>query len=1281
VSGAGAGVVSVGGLLPRDLLDRVTTGDGSLPGMDPTDYGLVPGERLTDAITRSWNRLQGVWEAFQRAEANLPDSDATATALTRDRWLRPLFDELGFAGLPVARGLSLDGKDYPISHQWGGTVPVHLPGVRVPVDRVSRGVPGAARTSPHGLVQEFLNRSESHLWGIVSNGRVLRILRNNASLTRQAFVEFDLEAMLDSEAYSDFVLLWLCCHRSRFEGEPAEKCLLEQWMNEAATAGTRALDKLREGVEAAINSLGQGFVAHHANADLREALRSGALSAEELQRQLLRLVYRLLFLLVAESRDLLLDPKADQTARQRYHSFYSMERLRTLAARRRGSPHDDLWASLDVTMTALGSKGAPVIGIAPLGSFLWSPKAIAALAGSRIDNRHLLAAVRHLCWVRDDEAKVDRMVDYRSLGAEELGSVYESLLELHAWVDIEARSFETETVAGSERKTTGSYYTPTSLIQVLLDSALDPVLDEAERATDPESALLGLKVLDPATGSGHFLIAAAHRIAGRLASIRAGGGEPAPEDLRRALREVVARCIYGIDVNPMAVELCKVSLWMEAQEPGRPLSFLDHRIVCGNAILGATPQMLTTPLAESAFDAIEGDDKTTATTRRKENRRQRRAGVAAQLSFEDHITPDGAAAETLAALTTTSDDTLDDVRAKEELWRTYQQTEAVRAAHHYADAWCAGFVARKTADSPEILCTTVQWYGDDPSSVPPATCREIEDLATHYRFLHPHLAFPDVFTVPRDLANATVPEAGWSGGFDVVLGNPPWDTLSPDAKEFFAPYNPQVRFMKKREQEDAFDELLKDPAIALRWQEYRRDLFATVHLIKKSGRYRLFAPGNLGKGDFNVYRMFVETALLLASRHGSVAQITPSGLYNGANAQAIRSELFERWDLHTLIGFLNTAKFWFPAIHSETRFAIYSARRGGPTRNLRVGFGVTSPTELADVLSNPQQLDVETVRRQSPKAFAISETVGSIDAEITDYLYRQWPAFGERIMGSPIRSYQREIDMGNDRDLFGDREHGLPLYEGRMISQYDHRAKAYRSGRGRSAVWDDLPFGSPHKAIVPQWRVPERNIPSKVRDRVWCYRVAFCDVTSPQAERSLVASLVPPGVICGDTAPNITFEPENEWAYLPWLAAANSLCVDFLARKKVSLHMKWFIMDSLPIARLRLGDGLLDRLAPLVLRLTCTAPEMTPYWNAITVHGWVLPVSKGTVSPDALLDDEARASVRAEIDAIVAKHLYGLERSQLEYIIDTFPLLERNETQSHGEFRTRRLVLEWFDKV
>jgi len=311
-------VTAIGGLLSRDILNRIATSDTTLPGTDPTDYGLVPGERTGDAVTRSWHRLVGIWANFRQAETRLPETNRTATALTRDRWLRPLFEELGFVGLSRAQTVTLDEKDYPISHEWDSSVPVHQLGWRLPIDKRTPGITGAAKTSPHSLVQDFLNRSDQHLWGIVTNGRTLRILRDNAALTRQAYCDFDLQAIFDSDSYSDFQTLWRACHRTRFQGTPPANCHLEKWNIEAITSGTRALNQRRDGVETALLKLGNCFLAHKDNTQLRETIRLGHLTADDNLRQLLQLVYRVLFLLVAESRELLLDPDADNVAKDRY---------------------------------------------------------------------------------------------------------------------------------------------------------------------------------------------------------------------------------------------------------------------------------------------------------------------------------------------------------------------------------------------------------------------------------------------------------------------------------------------------------------------------------------------------------------------------------------------------------------------------------------------------------------------------------------------------------------------------------------------------------------------------------------------------------------------------------------------------------------------------------------------------------------------------------------------------------------------------------------------------
>ncbi|HQZ91325.1 MAG TPA: N-6 DNA methylase, partial [Thermomicrobiales bacterium] len=690
-----------GAVLPPDLLQRVARGDSTLPGMRPEDYHLVAGERFNEGIARAWNRVLGIWTAFRPSLDGRPAGESLTT-LTRERWLLPLFDVLGYGRLQTARAIDINGASYAVSHAWG-SAPIHLVAANIELDRKTAGVAGAARMSPHGMLQELLNRSDDRLWGVVSNGLRLRILRDSARLTRQAFVEFDLQEMMDGEVYADFALLWMLVHQSRIEGERPEDCWLERWSREAIQQGTRALDHLRGGVEKSIATLGAGFLGHAANTALREALRSGELDKQDYYRQLLRTVYRLLFLFVAEDRGVLLDPRADEAARERYSAWYSTQRLRRLAQRRRGTRHADLWQGLRLIIERLGSDtGEPGLALPALGSGLWAQASTAAINGCELSNRDLLDAVRALAFIEEGNAR--RVVDYRNLGSEELGSVYESLLELHPQVGIDTSSFSLATAGGNERKTTGSYYTPSSLIAELLDSALDPVIEDRLRearpdATAREDALLNLKVVDPAAGSGHFLVAAAHRIAKRLAAVRTGEDEPSPEETRAALRAVIGRCVYGVDINPMAVELCKVSLWLEAMEPGKPLSFLDHHIQCGNSLLGATPALLEGGIPDEAFTAITGDDKKYVSEWKKRNREQRKG----QLSFDHALARApwerlGNFAAAVQSIERIEDATIAGVRQKQQVWEETLRSSGYAYSKLWADAWCAAFVWKKTRE-------------------------------------------------------------------------------------------------------------------------------------------------------------------------------------------------------------------------------------------------------------------------------------------------------------------------------------------------------------------------------------------------------------------------------------------------------------------------------------------------------------------------------------------------------------------------------------------------------
>jgi type I restriction-modification system DNA methylase subunit len=354
------------------------------------------------------------------------------------------------------------------------------------------------------------------------------------------------------------------------------------------------------GVRKAITVLGNGFLAHPANTVLRQNLRSGALSTQNYYAQVLRFVYRLMVLFVAEERDLIFDPQAGEAARNHYLTRYSMARLRRLAQQRASTPRSNLYRDLWLVMEKLAcDAGCPELGLASLSSLFFSSVTMPDLARCEITNRELLKSVLFMAFTTENA--ICRAIDYKNLGAEELGGIYESLLEMRPEVNIETATLELTFASGNARKTSGSYYTPGRLIDCLLDSALEPALAEACASGDPGRAILNLKVCDPACGSGLFLIAGAYRIAKRLAVARAGSEEPGPEYYRAALRDVVSHCIYGVDINPMAVELCRVNLWLEAIEPGKPLFGLAAHIQCGNSLLGATPVLMARGIPGSSL--------------------------------------------------------------------------------------------------------------------------------------------------------------------------------------------------------------------------------------------------------------------------------------------------------------------------------------------------------------------------------------------------------------------------------------------------------------------------------------------------------------------------------------------------------------------------------------------------------------------------------------------------------------------------------------------------------
>src|SRR6266849_642647 len=485
----------------------------------------------------------------------------------------------------------------------------------------------------------------------------------------------------------------------------------------------------------ALTVLGNGFLAHPHNHVLRDALDAGRLSAAAYSDQLARLAHRLLWLLAAETRGVLPAPQASPSARQRYLRSYSVERLRRLAAPRRPQAAS-LYRNLLTVMEHLGSPTSDLaIGVPALGHFLQPGPALPDLAGCTLADRDMIAAVQALVSATERDASTERQ-DGLALVA----------LALRQWQPVlhaDPRGFELVRAPGSHHAVL-SPPVSSALVPRLLATTLDPVLDDACAQADAEAALLHVKICDPACGTGTFLRAAAQRMAGRLAVVRAGQQTPAPEVMRQALYDVIRHCLYGVDIDEPSVELCRLSLALEALAPEATFFCLDHHIQWGDSLLGATPALLAQGIPDAAFTPIAGDAKTVAAALRKRNQRERLGQMA--LTF-----PTAQTAPVPAA-----------------------PSERLRA-----DAWCAAFLWPKTREAlPAVTHDTWRWLHLAPEYVPAATQATITRLASQYHVLHWHVAFPEVFALPAAPAPPENAMAGWHGGFDVVLGTPPWQPLT-----------------------------------------------------------------------------------------------------------------------------------------------------------------------------------------------------------------------------------------------------------------------------------------------------------------------------------------------------------------------------------------------------------------------------------------------------------------------------------------------------------------------
>jgi hypothetical protein len=747
--------------------------------------------KLKDEISSAWQDAKGQWAIFQSKLSRISDSE-TGTTETRNFWIVPLLTNLGYNLNFNRQAEEFNGKTFPIAYrdsQIDG-FPVYIGGYYESLDK--RPENKQLRVSPHAMVQEYLNYSE-HLYGLVTNGRQLRLLRDASRITRLSYVEFNLQKMMEEDLYSDFVLLYRLLHVSRMPQklDNGPDSIIEKYHHEGLEAGSTIRNKLGNAVKDSIKALANGFINHPDNELLRSALQNGKLNTDEYYHHQLRIIYRLLFLFVIEERNLVYAEstaitKGSHTKRfsQIYFNYYSLMRLRKSA--RKLPPPDahryyDLWESLLSTFSLFENKEmGEKLGIMSLQGDLFSSSALVNSAYDlhqcRLSNAVILKVLKDLGYL-ENENGVLIAVNYGGLDVEEFGSVYEGLLELKLKIETIAGTgtYNCSFDVSTERSKSGSHYTPEELVQPLIKHSLEYLIEDRikpyhqKKATleNTVQSLLSLKVCDVACGSGHILLSAARRLALEIARVQTSEDQPNPTAIRKAIKQVISQCIYGVDKNPLAVELCKIALWLEAHNPGEPLNFLDHHIKCGDAIVGlAHREELENGIADEAFKTLPGDDKEIAKTLRDQNIKERKARQAKemQLKAEFEKSTVNSVNEAMAEYKTFNklpETTPDEIERKARAYRKFMDGKGFTFLKAMADTQVVQFFIPKTLDNKETLMTDAEfrlilsgYQGWQDRKVAKASI-----IAMQNRIFHWFLEFPEVFN---------------EGGFDCILGNPPF---------------------------------------------------------------------------------------------------------------------------------------------------------------------------------------------------------------------------------------------------------------------------------------------------------------------------------------------------------------------------------------------------------------------------------------------------------------------------------------------------------------------------
>jgi hypothetical protein len=1092
--------------------------------------------------------------------------------------------------------------------------------------------------------ERFMRKSDVQ-YGWMTNGQQLRFIYAGEGLTT-AWLEWDVDDLEQMEDQLNLVVELFQDKRLTAKKDDLFS-LIQQSQDEAG----ELTDKLSAQVLQALRLM-VGTVQPEQATDLKKTYQT-----------LVRAIMRMIFLLYAEETGIF--PHGDPVYDENYGIIYLANEL--MDAKRRGNEqrltgYDSWYRLLALFNLVYYGSTHPQLTVVAHGGVLFDPVATQELEGLNMDNATLREIFNQLLVIDGSR------VTYRSLEVEQIGFIYEDLLNY----DLTRTDGAIQLHESMERKSTGSYYTRPELVSYVVEKTLEPL---TEKATS--QAILQLKICDPAMGSGAFLVKTLRYLSKKLTEAWSSEGKrnnQSTEDLEKEAKRLISQnCLYGVDINPMAVELSKISLWLETLSADRSFTFLDHHLRTGNSLIGVWGDEKITTLNGEIYKYSKKNTSPEYINAVKEKETQNKIERPGQMQiFAPAFDQNAITRESLDILKNAKTDS--DYTTLEALYKRFKDDPARLKEKLKRDIYLASWFANEYDNILPLTTTELmeQYAACDKGEITEFIAFA-QKVAWQQQFFHWDLEFPEVFE---------------RGGFDAVVGNPPWEAWKIKEREYFQGVNPDIANTKKTDVRRRKIEKLSqsDPQL---YSQFKKTVLIYERVGKLWKESRFF--NNTAKGEINLYAIFSEQFKNLTIKRAGM--VVPTGLFTDKGTSEFFASLVDQKHIAEINDFENR-KGLFGNVHRSYRFSLFIV---GQAENVKMRISLTSPQQL--FRDNAITLMPSEISMFNPNTKTLPMVKTGKDLQILKKIYSQSKIIFDENASTEVEknplgcSVFRLFDMSNDSDKFRRRsdlesegytyKNGnyikedtkyLPLYEGKSFYIMDSRYnRIEEDGNGYPVTEEEK--SDPEYFPKCRYYVSERDFNEQLERKNTNQKAKFWIGFRQQARSDDSRTMIISPIIKGPTG-NSIYTVTVDQDFLPLLLLSTHI-IDFILRCKVQgANINKFIFNQLPVLspeKLKQtpglhGDETIEQtIRQLLINLTNYAYDLEPFVKELG----------GQITPRPW-DERERLRNFAKLDAIVA-HLYGLTKDELKHIFADFKGEAKNQKDRHGEYLSQRLAFEYYE--